>query len=395
MASAYGGVSMRLSRMSGFVCLVSLACAAGVIAQDAEDTEGLRHRVDQLEAVVGQLEERLSNIEYPAQPLSISVSCGSGQTVGEALAQHHDWLGPLYIAVSGMCEESVTILRDDVSIWSGTGGSGDGLQLPQDSPNFVVSVNAGQRIRLRDLTIRGGRGVVASNGSSVSGANLTIQGSGVNVHGGAFGSFFDCTLADSQFGASANDGGVLHLQECTIKGNVHGVVAAIGGSVLLVDPTITQNSWAGVTAGSGEILIHGGTIENNPNTGVEAYHHASVFLSGTRVANNGNYGVAADKNSFVDVALSTVENNFPGGIVASTGAMVVISSTIRGNRDGGVFLQGTARAVLEGEVHINNNGGWGISCEGPPVIAPIQLEFLTTNVDLSGNAAGPTNCPVN
>lgn len=67
------------------------------------------------ESRIAELEERLAELEEPFGRLDLFVDCDAGETVGAALADAETHLGPVDITISGVCEESLGVGRDDVS----------------------------------------------------------------------------------------------------------------------------------------------------------------------------------------------------------------------------------------------------------------------------------------
>lgn len=67
---------------------------------------------------------------------------------------------------------------------------------------------------------------------------------------------------------------------------------------------------------------------------------------------------------------------------------------VRNNGNNGIFAGDLSTVRVFSPAQITDNGRWGISCGGPPAVAVLggQGLFNPTDIDLSGNALGDTNC---
>lgn len=395
--------------------LVGLLAPGRALGQtdETEEVVGLRHRVDRLEAIVSSLEQRVSSVESAAsQPLGIDVQCGSGQSINNALAEHHGWLGPLIIYVHGACQGAVLIDRDDVTLQGITGQ--DSIESTASSET-TVSVRGAQRVNINDLTIKGGSTALgAYDGSSFRANHISVEGASVNgvlVMDGSFGVLGNSTMAHNPVnqgfgaGAEANEGH-LTLFMCEVSGNEFGVYAAEGGTVYIWRSTVSDNG-RGVSANGGaSVQIRESKVENNRQNGVEALHNSEVAISNdSRVAGNGEDGIMAAFSSAANIVDTTVENNLGRGINVNNGSTVGLFAESRGvqvtaNGADGVLLQdfslGFFVAHAPQSLQITGNGGWGINCAGPSAVASRQASSypgpFPSPLILSGNGSGMTNC---
>jgi hypothetical protein len=113
------------------------------------------------------LEQRVSTLEALLRPQTLTVNCGAGQTVADALGQVST-AAPVTVTISGTCTEAVVLNRDDVTL-QGSQAS-DGLQAPAASVTVIAVINS-QRVVLRQLTITGGSSGLVASGSGVLGVN--------------------------------------------------------------------------------------------------------------------------------------------------------------------------------------------------------------------------------
>lgn len=210
-----------------FVVLARPAAARG-----QSQGQGLESRVSALESAVAGLTARVTTLEtLPARVTALEaraatlesrtaptfntiVDCGSGQTIAAALAQTAAHTGTVVITFSGVCTESLTVMRARTIIQGGA--SGATIQAPAGSAavraggsgspfltlsNMTitgaqtgVSVDAGAYVRLLNVNLIGNvNGVSLNNRSGASLVNTTIDspaapGSGiaVDVRNGAF-----------------------------------------------------------------------------------------------------------------------------------------------------------------------------------------------------------------
>lgn len=182
------------------------------------------------------LEERVGDIEDviggPPQT-EFEVDCGAGESIGDAL-QDTTPIAPVTITVQGMCNEAVTIERDDVTIQGAD-------PVPSHGVEGSITVSGASRINLTNLVVQGvpGDGTIgvwALKNSSVMITNLLVSdhdstGILVSQNSVAVITESDVTNPAGGFNALAvNDGGHARVSDSSLLSN-NGAVnngAAVG-----------------------------------------------------------------------------------------------------------------------------------------------------------------------
>ena len=151
----------------------------------------LQDQIDDLQALVLALQIADS------VPIALTVDCGLGQTITAALASAADSDAPLTITVLGICEESVRIRRDDVTIVGGEPNAGlksvgfgfamingtsriliDSLQIDNSDGAWAMACFTHSQAVARNVTITGGfRGIFAEGGGNCRIRDSLITGS--------------------------------------------------------------------------------------------------------------------------------------------------------------------------------------------------------------------------
>lgn len=208
------------------------------------------------------------------------VNCNAGETVSGVL-ENAPASVPLTITISGVCQESITITRDDITL---RGSSlGDGFRDPPEW--FILNLVAAHRVRLENLTLTGG-----DTGLNVA-SGATFEASGLRVR-------------------DASNSGVHLASEAS---------GTLSGSII-------ENCGRGiVTWGSGTLNVHGGEVINTTTFGVQAGGRSYISLGGGfRVAGSGRQAVFAG-GGVIEINNAIVEYNPGGGVWAMGGGA-------RGNR---------------------------------------------------------------
>lgn len=154
-------------------------------------------------------------------PLALTVDCGGGQSIANALANNG---GPLIVTVQGTCNEHVTIARDDVTL------EGDGAAIAGS-----VTIDGGRRVVVANLTItnESGDGLTVTNGGSA-----TIRDNNI-VGNGGYGVF----LRNAAFALvnknSLNNNG-------RTNPDASGIGVSIGSTVRALENEIRDNANAGI-----------------------------------------------------------------------------------------------------------------------------------------------------
>ena len=368
------------------------------------DVSGLRHRVDRLEAQLAGLQDDVSKLEDPTKPIFVTVDCGAGQTVGNALAQAQGKAGPLYITIVGTCDEAVLISRDNVTLMGAAPGAG--IHAPSPSDN-ALSLDGVRRIGLHQLEIDAGNGragISAGHGSSFTAIGTTVRGGsiwGVKIDHGSSGYFHGCTIADGpSFGIAVS--GAAELHNCEVRRHSLGVYAENGGNILVYQSTVRENGTGVFAFVHGTVKLAGSVIEANRQAGVSAILNSTIEIRDkSRIADNLGPGATAHASA-LNIEETVIENNMGPGVDLFSGSAAGVADdvTIRGNGGDGIRLQdlsngsgGYLRSDV-GPVSISANSGWGINCAGPSAVTLAQNGFELVNILFSGNTSGSTNCPV-
>jgi hypothetical protein len=348
------------------------------------------------EGRIAALEERVAELEESFGTLDLFVRCDAGDTIGVALDEARDHPGPVQITILGVCEENVTIDRNDVhfrgvSPESGIAASSDG----------GVQLRSVRDVSFDNMTISGAWvGVSTMMGSHFTARGLTVRDSGDGFH--LFGSsadLQDCTIRDNTYsGLLAWRGSAVSLTDCLVTGNSGGLAAASGTTVAGVSLDITGNG-TGVSANAGgTVELSGSTIDQN-DMGVDVFENGTGRIHDSRVADNVRDGVWVHTGGVFALGDSVVEDNGGYGINAETASTVTIAgnNAIRLNTNDGIVLRDQSNGAQGlgpvGVTEISGNGGWGLNCAGPPAIAPVQNQFNMASIQFSANGSGGTNCP--
>ena len=290
-----------------------------------------------------------------AEPITYSVDCAKGQTIGAAL-ERGDARKPLTVFVRGTCKEYVYITRDDVrlvGIPPGGAVSGPGSEAP------AIHIQA-DRVFLQDLDVSGGANAVTVGGPFV--ANMTR----VVVH--------DPTMGSAVL---VRAGGDLSLDRCTLMNAGNGLQLGRGGSARLLGNTeIRDNAGSGIFAtGNSTVGMTTGTkILNNGQNGVQLEDSSHGNISGTEIAGNRN-GVQVSASTANVAAGNLIHDNRGHGVlVHAAGKALVTANTITANGGSGVFGFLGSSLVLQGN-EIAQNAESGVYCR-----ADCTLQIAGANI---------------
>jgi hypothetical protein len=364
-----------------------------------------------------------------SDPITLTVYCGAGGTVAQAVSFKPLTTSRLTITISGTCTEAVDNVPGGVTLQAAS--SGDGLQAPSASTDPVLGIS-GTGVTLNGLTISGGvTGLRGRSGSAFTGNNLVIQGaSNTNVlmnHAVA-------TLNNPTIQNSANDGieaywgSTVFLNGGMVQSNAHdgiegyydasvevfggavlqnngadGAVAANGGLVWVSDGIVKNNAagtggTAGLQAGTGgHILVSGSNtvVTGNAVTGILVIRGATANVQGgATVASNTGNGIQIFAGGSVGVRQGgIIQSNTANGIYLESGDVTVGDvlgpATIQGNGQNGIFMRTNSVAKFNNSGNqIINNTNWGILCAASPAN---PLIFGTVG-NVSGNGSGQIGC---
>ena len=310
-------------------------------AKNGGPFQALQDQIDELRIQIESLE--LGNVV----PIELEVDCKYGDTVNGALASVSSTSAPVTVTISGICDESVGITRDDVTLRGIT--PSDGIQ-----GEFAVYVIAdASRVTIDSMTLVGSfAAFTCSEGASAVGSNLTINDSAIGVlsfHGG------NCQIVDSVI----SNGGT-------------GLLSGANSYLWSKGSTIQGMVWAANVVSGGGLYLEGtptnpATIVRDNVRGINTYLGGATTLNKAIIETNIEFGLQAHSTSaisFSSGAVVQVQNNLGNGIVVQN------SSSMSFLREG---------------VSITGNGEWGIFCNGATNI----FEFgAGTTSTMTGNVAG-------
>ena len=308
-------------------------------APNGQPFQQLQNQVDQL------------YLNTTSDPIEVTVNC-PGDSINDVLSEYGGIAAPLIITINGICNEVVLIQRDDVTLRGAT--SSDGITLTAPAFPGVGTSPGTNRTVIENMTLNfiAGFGILC-NDSSITINNVTINHTGIGI-------------------AAVNNGRCL-VTGSTIDGNGSGtgIMAGLLGSLQL-GSSIVRNNYTGIYVHSNGDAFLGDfsgamtTIENN-TYGVRVYNGGNVNLVNTDVTNNGT-GIELLPNTTLAINANLVPGSAGGFIHDNTGIGVI-------------FHQNTSVINFNGAFNIQNNGGYGITCE-PSVV------FVGVSPTLSGNNSG-------
>jgi parallel beta-helix repeat protein len=368
-----------------------------------------------------------------AKSKSVTVDCTRGETIANALTGGNEGK-PLLVVVKGVCNESVSISRDDVTL---QGESGAAINGPDPAVD-TLTVRA-HRVTVEDIAIGGGRnGITGLGAAQLTVRRTTVQSgrNGVVYASGSSGTIDDCTIQSNARDGVAVDAASATIINSTISNNTrNGVLVTIGGAARIgVDNRngaagnfIRQNGSTGIVISSGgyaliamnEItgngvdptlprqgisviearadLAGGNTISGHAAQGlftrasaVQVGGPALGFSTVNTFSGNGSLGVGgifAFLGSSITVRDAVISNNPSFGLGVSTRSQgQIFSSTIQNNSSDGIRLVfGSALLPLTPGSTVSGNAGWGIQCSDPESsVVNTSPPFIT----FSANGAG-------
>jgi len=394
----------------------------------------------ELRRQIEALSQRVADLEAAAvSALELTVNCGAGQTIGEALREP---AGALTITVVGRCNENVAIHRNDVRL---IGGSGAEIHGPDTTADTVTVT--GDRFVLDGITVTGGRNGISVQGGGratlrncstrAAGAGI-VAGIGIVFFQGANGSIDRCvstgnpndgalidagtaTITNSDFSSNGR-AGVLMLNGSNVRFGLNNAFGVEGNTIrnngsngvhltlnsfgLFVGNTISGNG-ANPAAPLGRVGIFvyharanlGGsnTITGNGTTGLSIVGSTAAIgdagfgvPTANTISGNGTNGLSVTLGSAVSFLNATIQNNAGHGIAGSQRAILsVSSSTITGNAMNGVRLSQASAATFQifgalGPSTITGNGAGDLNCldgessfEGVPPGATAGIGTIT------------------
>lgn len=303
---------------------------------------------------IGELEQRVQELENNSSENlhEVYVDCASGESVNNAIQAETDPWIPLIINIHGICEESLTIDRDDVTI-RGTTVS-DGLSQPLSGASVsVITVRNAIRLKLNTLSLSGGLNGVDAGRSTIDIVNVDISNASTAgiIMGASNINITDSRIANNVFGViSANASRALMINTLIENNIVYGIWVPNNGNAFLAGAdgkTVIRGSQAGALVETGgSLFMNGAIIENNANDGIIIRTGATTnfFAPGATtylnyVQNNGGNGLFVGENSsvlFTGLAYSIIGNGGFGIACVNGSTFAGIVGTVTGNSDGDI-----------------------------------------------------------
>lgn len=357
------------------------------------------------------------SVAAAAQVQSFTVDCSRGHSISDAL-QQGDSRKPMVLTVRGTCNESVSIVRDDVTLQgdpqSGATVNGPGTSLP------TISVNSNRTV-IDGLTVTGGaHGILVQGISGMLIRNCHIQNNATN---GIYLRFGHARIVNNtiryagRHGVALEEGSLaslnnnviqyntvagVHLEQSSTVGAGANTISSNGSNGIelhtnsqgqFTGNTITGNGTRPATEAGSRNGIHvrfsratildGNSITNNAASGVGAYV-AEVEIKNTTIAGNVLTGLSATLGSSVNVIGSTISGNGATGVSANLGVtMIIEGTTIQYNNGHGIQLARASKLNLANPTNdATGNTGWGIEC--------LDAESSVANTNLLNGTVSPT-----
>ena len=286
-----------------------------------------------------------------AQALTLTVDCNSGKTIAQALTQG-DAHKPLVLVVKGACNESVRIVRDDVTL-QGDPVAGGTVHGPDAGVNTIEILAS--RAMIDNLTVTGGR------------VGIQVQDS----HGAA--------ILNTVIQQTALDGIRIFVGDADVTGC-----------------TVRQTGGAGVLVNRGSVLrLATSQVLDNPGIGISTEANSTLAVNGSTISHNGGNGIDLGRGAQGTIGTSTISDNGtdankPGNGVSAwgaSGAHIGGSNVITGNRETGVLIAGGSTAYVFGNT-ITGNGGDGVK-------GYLAATLVIDGGDISDNGANGVDCTAN
>jgi hypothetical protein len=359
-----------------------------------------------------------------------NVDCNSGGSIGQALAA-----GATQIIVRGICSETVTINRDDVTL-QGEPGTGATIQGLNDNTN-VVTVR-GHRVTLQHLTIRDGRnGITALGAANLTVRDVTVESASRNGIAFAFGSsgtIDQCVSRSNTRDGIVVDGAYARIINCTVTNNArNGILVVNGGNSPMgftdrfeaAPNVIRQNGLSGVSIALGSLatvalseITGNGFPPTGPATGpgISVFQSTASISGGNNISDNAGPGISISGSRVIvgdaGPGLSTVNQiRTNGRSIASAGllgnlgsAILIRDAQIVGNNGAGLSLQlRSAGQITNSNIEGNTRSGIELvhgaalspfsSPSGTTVTANALLGLVCSDSESSVTMAGPSGPP--
>ena len=310
---------------------------AGMGAADPHaTTEELNAAIDALQAQIEQL---------TASPGTISVDCGIGESINDAITSAINRNALITIAISGSCNEAVAIRNRIVSFVQEAGGLQAAIApIGGGAPRPALIVGLLARVTMNGVNLTG-----PPNSTAVwcsDGSNLHIQNSDIDSSG------------EQNSLVTASENANCEFTNVTIDGKNlarNGIRASRGANVILNGSTVQNMSGLGFSVESGAKIHLGWSLPNSPTSR----------------------------------APTLIQYNGAGGFVSTNGTVTAQHVTVQGNLTDGLRMQsGAALTVFPGAaVIVTGNGSNGVTAWGnvSGSFFSNDMEIIANNTSLEPN----------
>ena len=319
-----------------------------------------------------------------AQNLTLTVDCGRGQTIAQALRQG-DSRKPLVVVVRGTCNEHVSVTRDDVTL-RGEPSTEPTVNGPDSGTDTIVISK--DTVSIEDLTVTGGFNGIRLQGPFQTAVRKVLvrntANNGILLRAG------DMALVDSTVENAGASGLVLGRAASVRVVNSHfryshfmGIYAQNNSTLTIEGGTVSDNEGHGINVDFGS----DGTISNveifNNFTGIMVSTGHATLDGGNNVHHNRQHGVVAQAGAVLGLNGSKVTQNAQIGVLGYLGATVVMNSNeITGNGESGVFCLNDCTLQVTSD-RISGNAHHGIGVQRRSTL--IDLGPIDEPTDASGN----------
>lgn len=288
---------------------------------------GIQDQLDQQQAHIDQQQVQLdlqqaqieSLLSSTNDQVEFGVDCFAGDTITEVLDDQSGSTAPITILISGVCNESVDVVRDNIALIGVS--SGAGITSISDSAAVTVS-NGASGVSIDNLTINGGAAsidpfsataLLCTEGAEAEISNSTFSrtsGVAIRLFRGSVCSFTDSVAENSTFGLIVGSDSHAQLVDFTSRWNsARGINVGAGGYIRFSDEgaignVVNDNGNLGMFVGYGAIVaVENLSIENHSNVGAAVSSGGTLLLSGRgaelRVTNNSDTGIRLNDSAIL------------------------------------------------------------------------------------------------
>ncbi len=284
----------------------------------------IRTGIAQSALVIGFFILSVGLVTGTAEAATVKVNCNKGQTIADALTQNPGQ--PLVVDIKGVCNENVTVTRNNVTLQGKNPNASEIRGVPEADPfaESPITLLGAQLVVIDKLTVSGGD----SSGIAAIASFFTVSNSVIENNG--------------RSGIAVSTGSTARIDNNMLRGNAHhGILVAAAFA------QITNN------------MIH-----NNTRNGIGVFaggnaHIGADIVSGTPGPNTirmNNNGIAAIGPGRADILNNTIEDNTDHGVFSHLGGSVVLTNNmVSGNGVYGLFVNEGSSGRLEADNTIESD----------------------------------------